>query len=54
MTLLFTILAIVLIASALGVVLAKNPVHSALSLVVSLVEVAGLFLTLNGEFLAAV
>ncbi|MCB1213890.1 MAG: NADH-quinone oxidoreductase subunit J, partial [Deltaproteobacteria bacterium] len=30
------------------------PVHSALSLVVSLVAVAGLFLTLNGEFLAAV
>ena len=42
------------LASALGVVLARNPVHSALSLVVTLVSVAVLFLQQDAHLLAAV
>jgi NADH-quinone oxidoreductase subunit J len=42
------------LASALGVVLARNPVHSALSLVVTLVSVAVLFLQQDADLLAAV
>jgi NADH-quinone oxidoreductase subunit J len=42
------------LAGALGVVLARNPVHSALSLVVTLVSVAVLFLQQDADLLAAV
>src|SRR5689334_2152678 len=42
------------LAGALGVVLARNPVHSALSLVVTLVSVAVLFLQQDAHLLAAV
>jgi NADH-quinone oxidoreductase subunit J len=42
------------LAGALGVVLARNPVHSALSLVVPLVSVAVLFLQQDAHLLAAV
>ena len=42
----------VLLASALGVVLVRNPVHAALLLVLSFVTAAGLWLLLYAEFLA--
>ena len=40
--------------AALGVVLARNPVHSAVSLVLTFVNVAGIYVILRAEFLAAV
>jgi NADH-quinone oxidoreductase subunit J len=42
------------LAGAFGVVLARNPVHSALSLVVTLVSVAVLFIQQDADLLAAV
>lgn len=42
------------IIGALGLVLAKNPVHSALMLVMSLFSIAVLFLNQDAQFLAAV
>ena len=50
----FGALAAILLASALAVVLTKNLFHSVLYLALSLTATAGLFLTLNAEFLAAV
>ena len=47
-------LAIVLLASALAVVLTRNLFHSILYLALALVGTAGIFLTLEAEFLAAV
>ena len=47
-------LAAVLLASALAVVLSKNLFHSVLYLALALVGTAGIFLTLDAEFLAAV
>ncbi|HLP81033.1 MAG TPA: NADH-quinone oxidoreductase subunit J [Nitrosomonas sp.] len=42
----------ILIASALGVITVRNPVYSALLLVVAFVSCAGLWLLLEAEFLA--
>lgn len=50
----FWFLAIVLIASALRVVTARNPVHSVLFLVLSFFTAAGLWLLLEAEFLGIV
>ena len=47
-------LAVVLVASALAVVLTKNLFHSVLWLTLTLTGTAGVFLTLDAEFLAAV
>ncbi len=47
-------LAVVLLASALAVVLTRNLFHSVLYLALSLVATAGLFLSLDAEFLAAI
>jgi NADH:ubiquinone oxidoreductase subunit 6 (subunit J) len=47
-------LAAMLLASALAVVLSKNLFHSVLYLALALVGTAGIFLTLEAEFLAAV
>jgi NADH-quinone oxidoreductase subunit J len=47
-------LAVVLLASALAVVLTRNLFHSVLYLALSLTATAGLFLSLDAEFLAAV
>jgi len=52
--LIFFLLAGVAIAAAAGVVLASNPVHSAVSLVLSFVNVAAIYVLLRAEFLAAV
>ncbi|GKS69705.1 NADH dehydrogenase subunit J [Nitrosomonas sp. PY1] len=48
----FYIFSTILIASALGVVTFRNPVYSALLLVLSFVTCAGLWLLLEAEFLA--
>ena len=40
------------IFAGLGVIVARSPMHSAVSLIATLVAVAGLFLTLHAEFLA--
>ncbi len=49
----FVVVAGLAIASALGLVLKKNPIHGALFLVVNLGCVAVLYLMLGAEFLAA-
>jgi len=51
---LFFILAAVLVASALGVILAKNPVHSALLLILCFFNSAVIWLLLDAEFLGIV
>ena len=48
----FYFFATVLVASALGVITARNPVHAALLLVLSFFTCAGLWLMLQAEFLA--
>src|SRR5258708_5206456 len=53
-TLLFWIIAIVLVGSALLVVGLRNIVHSALALVVVFAMAAGIYLLLNAEFIAIV
>ena len=50
----FWAFAAVLLAAALAVVLSKNLFHSVLWLALALISTAGLFLTLDAEFLAAV
>ena len=50
----FWALAVLLVGSGLAVVLTKNLFHSVLWLALALVGTAGIFLTLNAEFLAAV
>ena len=52
--LVFDILGVLPASAALGVVLARNPVHSAVSLVVSFVNLAGIYVMLRADFLAAV
>ena len=53
-TFLFFVAAAAALAGAFGVVLARNPVHSALFLVMTLVSVAVLFLLRDAELVAAV
>jgi NAD(P)H-quinone oxidoreductase subunit 6 len=50
----FFMLSFVTIASAIGVVVARNLVHAAMLLALCFVAVAGIFILLNAEFLAAV
>ena len=50
----FAISAVIILAGALGVVLASNPVHCALSLVAALFGTAVLFVQQQADFLAAV
>ena len=53
-TFLFFVAAATTLAGGLGVVLARNPVHSALFLVMTLISVAVLFLLQDAELVAAV
>jgi NADH-quinone oxidoreductase subunit J len=53
-TILFFVFAAVLICAALGVILARNPVHSALLLVLCFFTSAVIWLLLDAEFLAIV
>jgi NADH-quinone oxidoreductase subunit J len=50
----FIVAAIAILAGALGVILSRNPVHSALSLVLTLFGVAVEFVNQQADFLAAV
>jgi len=49
----FWILAVVVVAAALAVVLLRNVFRAALSLVLCLLAVAGIYVTLSADFLAA-
>jgi NADH-quinone oxidoreductase subunit J len=51
---LFYFFATLAVLSAIFVITAKNVVHSAVALAVTLLSVAGIFLTLHAEFLAGV
>lgn len=51
---LFILLAVLAIGSALGMVINKNVVNSALFLVINMVSLAGLYLLLNAQFLAVI
>jgi len=52
--LVFWLLALVAILGALGVVAARNPIHSAIGLVLSFLNVAAIYLLARAEFLAVV
>jgi NADH-quinone oxidoreductase subunit J len=51
---LFLVLAAIAVAAAVSLILQRHPIHSALSLVVVMVALAGLYLLLDAEFVAAV
>ncbi len=50
----FYLFSAVMIASAFMVIMAKNPVHSVLFLILAFVNAAGLFILLGAEFLALI
>ena len=50
----FTIFGLLAIASAVAVVTLRNPVHSAVCLIVCLLQIAALYILLRSPFLAAV
>jgi NADH-quinone oxidoreductase subunit J len=50
----FWIMAVVIVAAALAVVFLRNVFRAALSLIVCFIAVAGIYLTLSADFLAAV
>ena len=51
---LFLIFAVFCVGGALGLLLAKHPINSALSLIVVMVSLAAIYLLLGAEFVAAV
>ena len=50
----FFVLATLAVAGAASLILQKHPIHSALSLIVVMVALAGLYLLMGAEFVAAV
>jgi NADH-quinone oxidoreductase subunit J len=50
----FFVLAAVAVAGAISLILQRHPIHSALSLIVVMVALAGLYLLMGAEFVAAV
>jgi NADH-quinone oxidoreductase subunit J len=52
--LVFLVLAAFAVAGAVSLILQRHPIHSALSLVVVMASLAGLYLLLEAEFVAAV
>ena len=50
----FIVLAAVAVAGAISLILQRHPIHSALSLIVVMVSLAGLYLLQGAEFIAAV
>jgi NADH-quinone oxidoreductase subunit J len=50
----FFVLAALAVAGAVSLILQKHPIHSALSLIVVMVSLAGLYLLMGAEFVAAV
>lgn len=53
-TYIFLFLAVLAIASAIGMVISKNTVNSALFLVLNMVSLAGVYLLLEAQFLAVI
>jgi NADH-quinone oxidoreductase subunit J len=53
-TLFFSYFSGVIVLASILVVALRNPVHSALALLIMFFHVAGLYITLHAEFLAAV
>lgn len=53
-TFVFIVCALIVLSGALGVVMSRNPVHAALSLVATLFGIAVLFLNLGAQLLAVV
>lgn len=51
---LFFLLAIVAIVAAFGMIISRNPVASALWLILNLFCIAGLYITLNAEFIGII
>ena len=51
---LFIILAVVAVASALNILLQRNPLYSALSLIGTLASLSALYITLRAHFIAAI
>jgi NADH-quinone oxidoreductase subunit J len=51
---LFIVLAVVAIASALNILLQKNPLYGALSLIGTLLALSALYLTVGAQFIAAI
>ena len=49
----FYLLGIISVLAAIGMVAVRNPVHSAIFLVLTLFNTAGIFVMLGAEFLAA-
>ena len=54
MTAIFLFFSVLIISTSLGVLLLKNPVYSALSLIACLLSVAGVFAMMDAHFLAVV
>jgi NADH-quinone oxidoreductase subunit J len=52
--LVFIVLALMAVAGAVNLILQRHPIHSALSLIVVMASLAGLYLLLEAEFVAAV
>src|SRR3984893_2651414 len=50
----FFILAAIAVAGAVSLIVQRHPIHSALSLIVVMVSLAGLYLLQGAEFIAAV
>jgi NADH-quinone oxidoreductase subunit J len=50
----FLVLAVIAVLGALNLIVQKHPIHSALSLIVVMVALAGLYLLMGAEFVAAV
>lgn len=50
----FFVLAFVAVLGALSLILQRHPIHSALSLIVVMIALAGLYLLMGAEFVAAV
>ena len=53
-TVLFWIFSVIGLAGAIGLIFNRNPVYAALSLVLNFFSIAGLYLSLGAEFLAAI
>jgi len=51
---LFFLLAAMAVAGAVSLILQRHPIHSALSLIVVMIALAGLYLLIGAEFIAAV
>ena len=51
---LFFVLAFIAVAAAVALILAREPIHSALSLILVMISLAVLYLLLGAEFMAAV